>query len=72
MHTNRELLAKGIKYLLIAMPLIVAGPSVVFSAFNNQDHPFYIPVLVGGIIILIAAIFFIFKGITTIIKALFG
>ncbi|MDT0675890.1 DUF6095 family protein [Autumnicola musiva] len=72
MHTNRDKLGKGIKFLLIAMPLIVVGPSVIFSAFNNQDNPFYIPVLAGGIIISIAAIFFIFKGIMTLIKALFG
>ncbi|MDT0644514.1 DUF6095 family protein [Zunongwangia sp. F363] len=72
MHTNRDQLGKGIKYLLISMPLIVAGPSVIFSAFNNQEHSFYIPVLVLGIILSLAAIFFIFKGIMTLIKALFG
>ncbi|MDT0687300.1 DUF6095 family protein [Autumnicola psychrophila] len=70
-HTNRDVLGKGIKYLLIAMPLIVVGPSVIFSAFNNQDKPLYIPILIGGIVVAAAAIFFIFKGIITLMKALF-
>ncbi|MDT0648143.1 DUF6095 family protein [Zunongwangia sp. F260] len=70
-HTNRDVLGKGIKYLLIAMPLIVVGPSVIFSAFNNQDKPLYIPILIGGIVVAAAAIFFIFKGIITVMNALF-
>ncbi|MDT0688320.1 DUF6095 family protein [Salegentibacter sp. F188] len=70
-RTNRDVLAKGIKFLLVAMPLLIAGPSVIFSAFNNQDKPLYIPILIGGIVVAAAAIFFIFKGITTLMKALF-
>ncbi|MDT0649583.1 DUF6095 family protein [Autumnicola edwardsiae] len=70
-RTNRDVLGKGIKYLLIAMPLILVGPSIIFSAFNNQDKPLYIPILIGGILFSAAAIFFIFKGIVTLIKALF-
>ena len=70
-HTNRDVLGKGIKFLLIAMPLIVVGPSVIYSAFNNQDKPLYIPILIGGIVVSAAAIFFIFKGISTLMKALF-
>ncbi len=70
-HTNREILTKGIKYLAGALPLALIGPSILYSAFNNQDNPWYLPVLTLGIIASIASIFLMFKGIMTIVKSLF-
>ena len=70
-HTNKKILGRGIKYLAFALPLTLIGPSVLFTAFNNQDHPFYIPVLIVGIIALIAAIILMFLGIMTIVKSIF-
>lgn len=70
-HTNREVLSTGIKYLAGALPLIIIGPSVLFSAFNNKEHPLYIAVLILGIIATFAAIFLLFKGIMTVVKAFF-
>ncbi|APG58953.1 DUF6095 family protein [Christiangramia salexigens] len=70
-HTNKKILATGVKYLAGAIPLIMIGPSVLYSAFNNQNHPYYIAVLIIGILVSFAAIFLMFKGIMTIIKALF-
>ena len=70
-HTNKEVLYKGLKYLAGALPLAVIGPSILFSAFNNQAHPLYIAVLILGIIATFAAIFLMFKGIMTLVKALF-
>lgn len=70
-HTNKDTLAKGVKFLAGALPLIFIGPSIVFSAFNNQDKPLYWPILILGIILSIAAIYLIFKGIMTLLKALF-
>lgn len=70
-HTNKKILSRGIKYLAFALPLTVIGPSVLFTAFNNQDHPYYIPVLIIGILALIGAIFLMFRGIMTIVKAIF-
>lgn len=71
-QSNKDLLAKGVKYLAGALPLIFIGPSVIFSAFNNQDKPLYWPILSLGIIISFAAIGLIFKGIMTLLKALFN
>jgi len=70
-HTNKEILTKGIKYLAFAIPLIFIGPSVLFTAFNNQTHFLYIPVLIFGILAMFAAIILLFKGIMTIVKAIF-
>ncbi len=72
MATNKEILSKGIKYLLIALPMLFVGPSVIFSAFKNQNNTLYIPVLSVGIILCLLAMFLIFKGIQTIMKSLFN
>lgn len=71
MSTNKEVLYKGIKFLGFALPLMFIGPSVIFSSFKNQNHPFYIPILGIGIILCLLAIFLIFKGIQTIMRSLF-
>ncbi|MFV8226649.1 DUF6095 family protein [Christiangramia aquimixticola] len=70
-HTNRKTLSKGIKYLAGALPLALIGPSVLYSAFNNQDKDLYIPILLLGILASFAAIFFMFKGIMTMVNAFF-
>ena len=71
MGTNKSVLAKGVKYLAGSLPLLFLGPVVITSAFKNENHPFYVYVLVLGIIIALAAMFLIFKGITTVLKSLF-
>lgn len=70
-HTNKEMLGKGLKFLAFAIPLIFLGPSILYSAFNNQAHPYYIPVLIFGLLACAGAIFLLFKGIGTLMKALF-
>lgn len=70
-HTNKTLLGKGLKYLAGALPLSALGPVILYSAFNNQQHPLYIPVLVLGIATCIAAIYLMFKGIRTLVRSLF-
>jgi len=71
MPTDKSILAKGIKYLAGALPLLFLGPIVINSAFNNQKNPLYPYVLGLGIIFAIVAIFLIFKGINTILKSMF-
>ncbi len=70
-ETNKKTLSKGLKFLAIALFLAFLGPSVLFSAFNNQDKPLFIPVLILGIIAVFGSIFMIFKGIMTMVKAFF-
>ena len=43
-----------------------SGPVVLYQAFKNQDHPWYIPVLVIG------AVGMGFYSIKTLVDALFG
>lgn len=70
-HTNKDLLFKGLKFLAAALPLCIIGPVVLFSAFKNQEHSWYIPILIFALTAMAAAIFLMFKGIGTLMKALF-
>ncbi|MCC8359247.1 DUF6095 family protein [Salinimicrobium sediminilitoris] len=70
-HTNKDLLLKGLKFLAGALPLSFVGPVVLFSSFKNQENPWFIPVLIFALAAMAAAIFLMFKGIQTIMKALF-
>lgn len=71
-HTNKEKLVKGLKYLGGALPLAFLGPSVIYSAFGNQQSPLYIPVLIIGLLIAIAAGYCMYKGIQLLMRALFN
>lgn len=70
-HTNKNLLMKGIKFLAGALPLSFIGPVVLFSSFKNQEHTYFIPVVIFAILVMAAAILLMFKGINTIMKAFF-
>lgn len=72
MPTNRELLNKGIKYLVYALPLIFIGPSVIYNAFMNKQTNWHYLVLAVGCIMCLGAIFLMFKGIKTITDSLFN
>lgn len=72
LHTNKELLLKGVKYLAYTTALLFTAPVVLYQAFKNQDHPWYIPILILGGILAISAIVMGFYSIKTIIDALFG
>mgnify|MGYP006186701945 CR=1 FL=1 len=71
MATNKELLAKGIKYLFGALPLMFMGPSFFYNALMNKQNNWHYLVLGIGIFICITAVSFMFKGIQIIMKSLF-
>lgn len=72
MRTNKELLINGLKYLAYTVALMFTAPVVLYQAFKNQDHPWYIPVLIIGGILALAAIGMGFYSIKTVVDALFG
>jgi len=71
MPTKKELLDKGIKYMLYALPLMFIGPSVIYNAFINKQNVWHYLVLAIGIFICLSAVYFMFKGIKTLTDALF-
>lgn len=69
MPTNKEILNKGLKYIVWALPMFFIGPTVINSAFKNQQHTMFIPILGIGIIICISSVILVFMGLKTIMKS---
>lgn len=72
MHTNKEILNKGIKFIAWALPCIFIGPTVIHFALINKLQPTF-PLILGlGILICLTAMALLFLGLKTIMKSLFG
>ncbi|REH01790.1 DUF6095 family protein [Flavobacterium aquicola] len=69
---NKELLAKGIKYLTGALPLMFIGPTVIYNAFMNQHTNWHYLVLGIGIIACLASMYLMFKGLKIIMNGIFN
>ena len=68
---KKNYLLIGFKRLLVTLFLMFLGPTVLFQAFKNDDHEWYMIVLVIGLIICVTAIFTLFSGIMSIIIHIF-
>ncbi len=69
---DKNILNSGIKYVVWALPMFFIGPTIINSAFKNEEHVMYIPILGLGIIICTVAVVLVFKGLQTIMKSLFN
>lgn len=70
-RTDKDLLIKGIKRLVICLFLMFLGPTMLHIAFSNNDKPLYYPILIISILICIAAIIMLFIGLNTILDSIF-
>jgi len=69
--TDKQILAKGFKRLLLCLLFMFAGPTLLHIALSNDDKPLYIPLIVLALIICTLAIVLLFTGINTIVKSMF-
>lgn len=72
MATNKDLLAKGVKYLFGALPLMFIGPSIMYNAFMNKHTNWHYLILAIGCVLCIASVYLAFRGIKTMTDALFN
>lgn len=72
MATNKQLLGKGVKYMSGALPLLFLGPVLIYNAFMNKHTDWHYLILGIGIVACLSAMFLIFLGLNTIMKALFN
>lgn len=70
--TNIRVLKKGIKNLILALPLLFLGPYLITLGFLNKENFMLYVFLVFGIAAAVASVFFAWRGINTIIDAIFG
>ena len=72
MATNRKELARGLKYELGALPLLIIAPILItmgFKAIKQQNNYSW---LIAGILLAIAAVILGFLGIRIILNAFFN
>ena len=70
-HTDLNLLKKGIKKMALAIPLLFLSPYLITLAFLNKETYMLYVFLFFGILAGAGAIYLCFKGINTIMKAIF-
>lgn len=71
MHTDKDLLIKGLKYIAYTIALMFAAPVVLYQAFRNEENPLYWIVVTVGIILSILAIGMGFYSMKVIMDAIF-
>ena len=69
---KKPLLIKGFKLVFTGIIFCFIAPVIVMQAFKNENHPFFIPVLVVGCLGMIAAFFYGLKGVKSIVTGLLG
>ena len=67
-----KFLKKGFIQVFTGISLCFIGPVLVSQAFNNKDHPLFIVVLIIGVILLVSAIYFGYRGISNILNGTLG
>jgi len=71
MNTDKELLAKGLKFMALALVLMFTGPTLLYIVFGDPRSSTYVPLLIIGLLICLAAIVVAFMGIKTIMDSMF-
>ncbi len=72
MHTDKKLLAKGLKFIAYTIALMFTAPVVLYQAFKNEEHQWFLPVLIIGFVLAILAIGLGFYSIKLFMDALFN
>ncbi len=62
---------KSMKYFGVTVLFMFTAPVIIYQAFKNQEHPFYIPVLVIGLIFAIIAVAFGFYSVKLLVDFIF-
>lgn len=69
--TDFKILKRGLKYLLLTLPLLFLAPYLLTLSFLNKETNIFYMLLPLGLIATVAAIFMLFKSINTIMKSIF-
>ncbi|WP_317170251.1 DUF6095 family protein [Winogradskyella eckloniae] len=69
--TDKDILTKGLKQLVICLIFMFLGPTMLHIAFSNNDKPLYLVILILSIILCLLAIVFLAIGINTIMNSMF-
>lgn len=71
-RTDKELLVKGIKTMLLTAVLMFLGPTLFYIGLSNKEKVLFIPLMIVATVVLILAVFLMYKGLKTIMNSMFG
>lgn len=71
-HTDKEVLIRGLKKMVVSLLCMFLGPTLIYIAFSNNEKPLYIPILIIGLIFCFLAVFLAFKGLKSIMDSMFN
>ena len=72
MSTDKQLLIRGLQSFAYTIVALFLGPFLLYEAFKNKDHPFFIPVLVLGLVVSGGAIYLGFRSVQLVVNAVLG
>lgn len=70
-RTDKELLVKGIKMMLLTAFLMFLGPTLFYIGLSNKEKVLFIPLMIVATVVLILAVFLMYKGLKTIMNSMF-
>ena len=71
-RTDKEVLVKGIKIMLLTAILMFLGPTLFYIGMSNKEKALFIPIIIVASIVLVLAVYFMYKGLKTIMSSMFG
>lgn len=71
-RTDKEVLVKGIKIMLLTAILMFLGPTLFYIGMSNKEKALFIPIMIVASIVLVLALYFMYKGLQTIMNSMFG
>lgn len=71
-RTDKEVLVKGIKIMLLTAILMFLGPTLFYIGMSNKEKALFIPIMIVASIVLVLAVYFMYKGLKTIMSSMFG
>jgi len=70
-RTNRPLLIKGLKTMGFTLLALFIGPFLLHAGLSNPEKPLYLPLVMTGIGVCLAAIYLGLRGIKIIMDSIF-
>ena len=68
---KENLFGKGFKQIILSFFFMFLGPTLMFQSLKNEEHPWFSIVFTISIIICFTAVYYGFKGLKNIMKAIF-
>lgn len=71
-NVDKIKIAKGLRKISFGILFMFIGPVILYSAFKNENHFMYYPVIIIGIAVCATAMYQFFMGLRTLVSGIFN